>query len=363
MGIRNSAGKWQYRFRVKGQDVCVTTGLDATERNRKKALELESAHRQGVMEGRWGLMPLTPRAFSDCVPVFVSWCKIEYGQKAETWRRIQTSMASCSVFFGKQMISMIHPGEVEAYKTWRLTPREELVDGKKVTIEPVRPVTVKHDLDNLSVFFKWAVKANYARLNPVKEVKRPSDIESRRERILTPAEEKLYFANAKGTLAKVAKLILLQGMRPEEVYRIRKEDVDFETSTLRIRFGKTKTARRTLKLTQESTVILGRQMSSHGPWIFPSPKRPGAHITKLKCPHDRVCETTGVQFVLYDLRHTFATRMVEAGIDIMALKEILGHSDIRVTMRYVHPSQSRQDAAMAIYDKLNEERRAKEPIQ
>jgi hypothetical protein len=55
--------------------------------------------------------------------------------------------------------------------------------------------------------------------------------------------------------------------------------------------------------------------------------------------------------------------MVEAGVDLVALKQILGHNGIRITMRYVHPNQTHQDAAMAIYDKLNEARRAKELVQ
>lgn len=389
MGIRNMRGKWQYRFRVQGQDVCVLTALAATERNRKKAEQAEAAHRQAILEGRWGFRPLKPRAFIEAVKEFVDWCKIEYGGKPETWRRIATSMTSCSAFFGKQMVSMIHPGDVERYKVWRLSPRQETIDGKKVTITPVQSVTVKHDLDNLSVFFKWAVKADFARHNPLKEVGRPSDVGAVRQRILTDKEEKLYFAHVKGNLAKVARLILLQGMRPEEVMRIRKQDVDIEKGTLRIEHGKTRSARRVLKLTQESRSILAGQLGTHGPWIFPSPTKRGSHITKLNCPHDRAlawlnpCQQCGkleaqhpaekcarwiepltpLLFVLYDLRHTFATRMVEAGVDLVALKQILGHSDIRVTMRYVHPTQAHQDAAMAIYDKLNEDRRKMETVQ
>ncbi len=394
MGLRNMRGKWQYRFRVQGQDVCVLTALEATERNRKKAEREEAAHRQAILEGRWGFRPLKARAFTEAVKEFIAWCKVEYQDKPESWRRIATSMTSCSAFFGKnQMVSLIHPGDVERYKVWRLSPRQELIGGKKVTIAPVQPVTVKHDLDNLSVFFYWAVKADYARHNPLKEVGRPSDKDAIRQRILSLKEEKLYFARATGNLASVARIILLQGMRPEEVMRIRKQDVDLEKGALRIEFGKTRSARRVLKLTQEARSILAGLMNSHGPWVFPSPKKKGAHIAKLNCPHGRVLELLNpcarcgqiqtlhpvvhpvdkcaeyvapqpqLRFVLYDLRHTFATRMVEAGIDLVSLKEILGHSDIRVTMRYVHPTQVHQDAAMAIYDKLNEERRAAEVVQ
>lgn len=280
---------------------------------------------------------------------------------------------------------MIAPGDIERYKIWRLSPREETWDGKRLTIPPVRPVTAKHDLDNLSVFFQWAVKADYARHNPLKEVGRPSDRDAVRQRIVSLKEEKLYFAHATGNLVKVARLMLLTGMRPEEVMRIRKDDVDLEKGTLRIEYGKTRSARRVLKLTEEARSLLARQIvESYGPWVFPSPTKPGAHIVKLNGSHDRVldklnpCRQCGQRetqhptkkcpefilpdppllFVLYDLRHTFATRMVEAGVDLVTLKQILGHSDIRVTMRYVHPTQAHQDAAMTMYDKLNEQRRA-----
>ena len=385
MGLRNMRGSWQYRFFVHSHSVCVSTGLAATERNRQKAEQQEATHRQEILAGRWGYRALKPRAFDEALPEFIAWSKVEYGEKPGSWRRIATSMASCSVFFGKRMVSMIAPGDIERYKIWRLSPREETWDGKRLTIPPVRPVTAKHDLDNLSVFFQWAVKADYARHNPLKEVGRPSDRDAVRQRIVSLKEEKLYFAHATGNLVKVARLMLLTGMRPEEVMRIRKDDVDLEKDTLRIEYGKTRSARRVLKLTEEARSLLARQIvESYGPWVFPSPTKPGAHIVKLNGSHDRVldklnpCRQCGQRetqhptkkcpefilpdppllFVLYDLRHTFATRMVEAGVDLVTLKQILGHSDIRVTMRYVHPTQAHQDAAMTMYDKLNEQRRA-----
>lgn len=405
MPLRKMGRKWQYRFSVRGQNVCVTTDLEATERNRTAALVKEAAHRQAIEEGRWGFRPLKPRSFTDALVEFKEWVKIEYQAKPNTWKRILTSMSTCSVFFEKKMISAIHPGDVERYKVWRLSGQ--------VGVVPVKDVTAKHDLDNLSIFFQWGVKAGYARQNPVKEVKRPSDAAAIRERILTPAEEKLYFAHAKGNLWKVARLMLLQGMRPEEVMRIRREDVDLEKGTLRVMFGKTPAARRTLKLTQEARSILAAQMdlvargklvdevnprrrrvnggmlklldrtvtaSAHGsiepaisksgeatsnisPWIFPSPKKPGAHIQKLNCPHDRVCRKIKLTFCLYDLRHTFATRMVEAGVDILTLAGIMGHSKIAITQRYCHISQAHKDTAMAVYDTLNEQRRKAEVVQ
>ena len=57
-------------------------------------------------------------------------------------------------------------------------------------------------------------------------------------------------------------------------------------------------------------------------------------------------DATGLRFGIYDLRHTFATRMAERGMDLATLAAILGHSGIRVVQRYIHITQEHQRAAM-----------------
>jgi len=54
----------------------------------------------------------------------------------------------------------------------------------------------------------------------------------------------------------------------------------------------------------------------------------------------------GLRF--HDLRHTAATRMVEAGVNIVVISKILGHSDIKTTMRYAHPEDSLKEALEAL---------------
>lgn len=151
--------------------------------------------------------------------------------------------------------------------------------------------------------------------------------------------------------------MLNQGMRPEEVTCLRKDDVDLERGQRQIRKGKSTAARRTLDLTSESRQILARRMAGNSPWMFPSPRNPGQHLTRLNGAHDRVCEKAlkvGVPlaFVLYDLRHTFATRMAQAGIDLATLAAILGHSSIRIVQRYVHPTAEHKRSAMLRYDEM-----------
>lgn len=82
-------------------------------------------------------------------------------ESVQAWQASGRSSAS-------KRVSLIQPSDVERYRLWRLS-------GYPPQVAPVKPVTVKHDLDNLSLFFQWAVRRNYCRENCTHEVERPSD--------------------------------------------------------------------------------------------------------------------------------------------------------------------------------------------
>jgi integrase len=145
-----------------------------------------------------------------------------------------------------------------------------------------------------------------------------------------------------------------QGMRPEEVASIRTQDVDLERGQLQIPFGKSKAARRTLDLTAESRSNLARRCQKKSKWVFPSDRKSGAHMVRLNGAHDTACAGTktrpGLNFVLYDWRHTFATRMAQAGVDLATLAAILGQGSIRVVQKYVHPTAEHKKQAMLRFE-------------
>ena len=59
-----------------------------------------------------------------------------------------------------------------------------------------------------------------------------------------------------------------------------------------------------------------------------------------------VARSIGLDFRLYDLRHTFGSRAVMAGVDLPTLKELMGHSTITMTMRYIHPTPQHKKEAL-----------------
>jgi integrase len=149
-------------------------------------------------------------------------------------------------------------------------------------------------------------------------------------------------------LRDVATLILETGMRPEEVYSIRPENVDLMNGHLQVTHGKTKAARRLLRLTAPAREVLGRRMSvAKSPFLFPCESDTTRPIPKVNNAHDRAVRDSKVApFRLYDLRHTWATRAAMSGIDLVTLAAMLGHSRIQMVLRYAHPTQDHQTQAM-----------------
>ncbi|MGC1229698.1 MAG: tyrosine-type recombinase/integrase, partial [Candidatus Acidiferrales bacterium] len=118
--------------------------------------------------------------------------------------------------------------------------------------------------------------------------------------------------------------------------------------------GKTKAARRTVTMTEAVwTALKRRAKTAKGSYVFPSEKHTDTDtdrpIASVRKGHNAAIRRAAIKqhFVLYDLRHTFATRAVAAGVDLPTLSAMLGHTSITMTMRYVHPAAEQKRLAAA----------------
>ena len=119
--------------------------------------------------------------------------------------------------------------------------------------------------------------------------------------------------------------------------------------------SKSSAGRRTLKLTGEARSIFARRAaaSATAEWLFEG-KKNGTHLTDVQNAHCKVLAETKLAFVVYDFRHTAATRWAERGMDIATLAKVLGHANLRSVMRYVHISQEHMDRAILRYGEPSE---------
>ena len=384
MPLRNRDGIWHYRFQLDGIPYSASTGLAATERNRTAAQRAEAQAHRDAMEGRAPEARIRTVPFDTGAAMFLEWCDQEHRAKPNTAKRVRGSFASLQRFFGTRSVRSITAGLLEDYKAWRRAA------GTK-------EVTLRNDLCNLSKFFRYAKKHDWRRDNPVREVDMPSG-EAVRMHILTAGEERVYFeacrmefdmpAGADGSardeasragcsrvtawplpdpvrlrpagthhhgpfpdLHDMARIVLSMGLRPDdEALALRWDRIDFAAGTLTVGKSKTDAGVRTLRMTPDVRAILEmRRASAKSEWVFQSPTRAGRHILKLNKAHDLVLRYTGLAFVPYDLRHTFATRLALAGCPLPTLAKLLGHASLRVVAKYVHPQQVDMDRAMEMY--------------
>jgi len=208
----------------------------------------------------------------------------------------------------------------------------------------VSPATVNRALTTLKKLFHHAEKCGYGLTNPTRGVEFLNE-GAGRTRVVSFEEELAYFAKASQPLRDIAQVILDTGLRPEEVFRIRIENLDFTEKTIFNPFGKTKAARRKVTMTEDVFQLLKhRAQKAKASLVFPAKGDLNRPIGSVRKAHDAAIEKAGIKdhFKLYDFRHTFATRSVAAGVDLPTLSAILGHTSIQMTMRYVHPAEEQK---------------------
>lgn len=345
--IRERNGKWFYRFMIGRKEFSGDTALEATERNRKGAEKREQAERvKAKVAIAQNVAEIKHISFIEAAAEFLNWCeKVEYRGKPNTWKRIRSSFNTMLTFFHDTRVTDITSGDVERFKTWRLD------------VLHVKEVSLRHDLHNFSLFCQYARKHKWLSGDPLEDVSIPSDADAVRDNIMTVEMESRFFArafavkdrNGRRNLYDLGRLMILQGPRPEELLALRQEHVNLERMELRIVAGKSRAAKRTLALCEESAELLQPRLDGKSHWVFPSDRTPGRPIGKLQGPMDKVCRESEVSCVIYDLRHTFATRMVEAGNGIETVAKILGHANLRSVMRYVHLTDDHTREAMQKY--------------
>jgi integrase len=149
-------------------------------------------------------------------------------------------------------------------------------------------------------------------------------------------------------------LMVDTGMRPEEVARIERRNINLAENFVLIPFGKTKAARRRIPLTSRAHGVLDRRLRANESELVFASETTGLPLTTLKTAHAGALRRSGVHhFRLYDLRHTFATRFLEAGGDLITLQAILGHSSINMVTRYAHPTDGHKVEAILRMERKN----------
>ncbi|MDO8862458.1 site-specific integrase [Haliea sp. E1-2-M8] len=175
-----------------------------------------------------------------------------------------------------------------------------------------------------------------------------------RGKALSPAIPADHYADHIKPLTLVA---MNTGLRRGDLFNLTWDQVDLERRQIRKIINKTSHARRkagkklepaVLPLSAEAHRVLQQCHNQRGdsPYVFPSPISNGP-LTDVKKGFEAVLKDASIAgFRFHDLRHTFASRLVMAGVDINTVRELMTHSDIKMTLVYAHLSPDHKAAAL-----------------
>jgi integrase len=298
---------------------------------------------------------------------YAPWAEANIRTAAATVARLKTSFAE---HLDKKLVDLT-PWIIEKWRAGRLK------DGAK-------PATVNRDLDDLKSSLTKAVAWDVIEANPIASVKRSktdgsrsarflsADEEARLRRALDDREERIrrerdsanawrderqyellsdLRADAFADYLKPLVLVSLQtGMRRGELFALIWQSVDLEAARITVHGATAKSGTtRHLPLNSEALAVLRgwhEQAANKAGLVFPG--KDGAAFNNVRRSWEGVLAAAQItRFRWHDLRHTFASKLVMAGVDLNTVRELLGHSDYKMTQRYAHLAPEHKAAAVA----------------
>jgi integrase len=203
------------------------------------------------------------------------------------------------------------------------------------------PATVEKIRIIFNRSFELALRWNMAGVvrNPVKGIPR-KPINNARDRFLNAAETKRLLAAAQASrnsqLAPIVAMLLYTGARVSELLRAEWKNIDLDKRQWLIPTSKTGKPRR-VPLSKPALVILNTvPRFSNCPYVLPNPETLKPFVTIKHAWQTARDEAKLPGLRIHDLRHSAASFMINAGIDLFAVGRVLGHADHKSTLRYSH---------------------------
>ncbi len=268
-------------------------------------------------------------------------CEHLRGQSLRTLKASRTIIRAYQKFSNLQSIHEATANSVRAY----------ILHGRS---ECAWKASTTHTIHKkLRVYFEWCIKNDYLKENPAIDIDLPR-LEYRVPKYLNEQDahrllESVYNYPYSNQYLRyrnhaIFSVYIFAGLRKMELLNLRFMDVDFENMTIFVRQGKGRKDRMvpmnyTLSQSLSRYVEERKRLRLTVPEFFVSAAR-GRALTEAGLLYivKQLRKASGIHFTIHQLRHTFATLMVEGGCDIIPISKMLGHSKIETTMIYAHAS-------------------------
>jgi len=314
--LKNKNGQWVIDYRLRGKRIRRVIG-----ESKREAEAVLAAIKTDMIREQYGLSrPKKPEVlFEDQAKEFL---ELYSKQNKKSWMRDALSLKYLKEFFKDKNLSEITPDLIEKYKL------ERRVAG-------VSDATINRELACLKTLYAKAIEWQKAEANPAGKVKKFRE-RPLKERILRPEENNKLLETSSPELKPVLILALNTGMRKAEILNLRWDAVNFSKGFIHIEDSKSGRSR-DIPLNGLAFEAL-KEISRKGEFVFTNDETKN-HTQDVKTAFKGACRRAGIKGLrFHDLRHTAASRMIEAGVDLVTVSKILGHASIQMTMRYAHPT-------------------------
>lgn len=300
---------------------------------RTVALEVAQVQRGAILKGELGIgKKKKDIGFEEARQKFEQWAKAD--KKPRTVKAYKECLRRLAESFSGKRLSEISAFAVEGHKQKRIHA------GALVRCN--RELAVLRHLFNKAT--AWGLYEGGNPLDAVKPLKEPKAP----ERYLEPEEDARLLAHSREPYRSLYEVLLNTGLRAEaEALTLQWPSVDFRLNVLTVEAAYAKNGKtRTIPINSRARgVLLSLKASAQGPYVFC--KRNGEPYKSIEKPFAKACQRAGLQDVTpHTLRHTWASRLVEAGVDLRMLMELGGWSSLKMVERYAHVNPKRKAEAV-----------------
>jgi len=245
--------------------------------------------------------------------------------------------------------------KTDEYRLQRLLDYFEDMELSKITVQDIerfrgsriragaKKSTTNRFLALLKTMFNLAIDWGYVKENPVTKVKLHSETSNTIENILSVDDEEALLDASEDWLKPIILVSLYTGMRRSEVLNLQWKNVDLERNIIKV-WGKGGQFR-SIPMNQLVFNVISSQERVESR-VFPY------KFSTVRIYFERARDQAGLNLRFHDLRHTFATRLIEAGVDIITVQQLLGHYSVTVTQRYTHSSSETKRNAVEVLSRI-----------
>lgn len=274
------------------------------------------------------------RSYADLYQTFLE-THAQSRYKPKTLEVHDTSSKHLLPFFGSDALENISAQEIEEYISLR---KNQGVQNRTINIE----------LTCLKCHLRQAQKWGFLEKNPFQFVTLLNEGPLRSRYCSHEELERLILASPPW-LKGIISFAVSTGMRKNEILGLCWSQVKWEENLLILTETKTNQMRGVPLNETAKKVLLNQERFPGCPYVFVNPKTKTRWNTVTRT-FQKACQKAGIDGLrFHDLRHTAASYLVQAGVEINVVREILGHKDLRMTLRYSHLSQkNRKEAVLKI---------------